>query len=436
MNRGLAVLSICASFVFLGASRKESPVKVIYESEKTKLVGERPLFFENGVKVMRTHNALTSDFENLYLVRTPHVKTVPLFLEELSEIEHFEAEQFAIVNITNPQYVETISHLMHREGIACGALFKMNGDAQLLPSEVTVTDPLIPVTTDVSEVRDMTALVSESSLRATIEELSAFNTRHARSNLGQTVPSWLADKYRVLAAGRDDVVVETFDHGSTLAQDSVVVRINGTTRPDEIVVLGSHIDSINHSSMSGSQARAPGSDDNASGTATNLEIFKILMAQNIRPERTVEIHGYAGEELGLVGSQDMAKKYKQAGKKVVSMVQHDMNLYKKPGAPDMIYFVTNNTVDSFNDSLGALIDRYVGVAWEKKRLSGGDSDHTSWFRQGYMTSFPFENPSSYNPKIHTKDDTVITASAFGQVAAFTKQGLAYVTHYAGLSETH
>jgi leucyl aminopeptidase len=263
-----------------------------------------------------------------------------------------------------------------------------------------------------------------------IQDLSTINTRFHSSTTGQQMPSILKAKYEELARGRDDVTVELFDHGGRTPQDSVVVRILGTSRPDEIVVLGSHIDSVNWSD--GSSSRSPGADDNASGTSTNFEIFRVLMESGARPERTIEIHGYAAEEIGLVGSQDMAQKYKAAGKNVVTMVQHDMNLYKAPGAPDKIWFVTNNTMDQFNSALGSLVDQYVGVQWGKKSLSGGDSDHTSWRRQGFATAFPFEDPSGYNRQIHTSRDSLETASAMTQAAAFAKLGLAYLAHYAGI----
>jgi hypothetical protein len=82
--------------------------------------------------------------------------------------------------------------------------------------------------------------------------------------------------------------------------------------------------------------------------------------------------------------------------------------------------------------MGALVDKYVGVQWGKKSLSGGDSDHTSWRRQGYVTSFPFENPGSYNHRIHTSGDSLDNAGAMTQVAAFAKLGIAYLSHYAGI----
>jgi leucyl aminopeptidase len=291
-------------------------------------------------------------------------------------------------------------------------------------------EPLVPVSEALSHVPRMVEKVSSERIRSMIQELSTINTRFHSSTTGQQMPSILKAKYEELARGRDDVTVEVFDHGGRTPQDSVVVRILGTSWPDEIVVLGSHIDSVNWSD--GSSSRSPGADDNASGTSTNFEIFRVLMESGARPERTIEIHGYAAEEIGLVGSQDMAQKYKAAGKNVVTMVQHDMNLYKAPGAPDKIWFVTNNTMDQFNSALGALVDQYVGVQWGKKSLSGGDSDHTSWRRQGFVTSFPFEDPSGYNRQIHTSRDSLETASAMTQAAAFAKLGLAYLAHYAGI----
>ena len=128
----------------------------------------------------------------------------------------------------------------------------------------------------------------------------------------------------------------------------------------------------------------------------------------------------------------MARRYKADGINVVAMVQHDMNLYKAPGAEDKIWFVTSNTLDGFNDLLGTLVDHYAGVTWGKKSLSGGDSDHTSWTRQGYAAAFPFEDPSSYNRHIHTRNDTIENSGAFTQAAAFAKLGVSYVSHFGGI----
>mgnify|MGYP001548785621 FL=1 len=221
-----------------------------------------------------------------------------------------------------------------------------------------------------------------------------------------------------------------YEHEDT-GQNSLVVRIEGQGKSDEILVLGSHIDSVNW--RNGSESRAPGADDNASGTSTNLEIFRILMEQGIKLERTLEIHGYAAEEIGLVGSQEIARQYRNDGVDVIAMVQFDMNLYNPAGTEDMIHLVTSNTLGGFNEQLSQLVGHYSGVPVASAPLFGGSSDHASWTRQGFAAAFPFEDPSSYNRQIHTAEDTIANSGRFDQAAAFAKLGVAYVLHFGGLA---
>lgn len=55
-----------------------------------------------------------------------------------------------------------------------------------------------------------------------------------------------------------------------------------------------------------------------------MEAFRSLVHNGFKPERPVEFHWYSGEEAGLLGSQDVADKYYQEGKRVVAMLQNDM----------------------------------------------------------------------------------------------------------------
>ena len=432
MKHFLLIVSASISALFLmGNAHERKPVTIVSSDAASQILsqGNSLLFEENGVSIIRLAAAVDSDFDNVYVVRMPHESEIPFFAERLGKVLHFEANQFALMRIDEPQQVEELSYRMHLNGSACGAMMRLEGD-EMVQKITAVGEPRIPVATDLPGVRTMVSQVSADRIGTMIDEVSSITTRYHSSPTGKAMAGLLREKYLALANGRSDVTVELFEHGTKTPQNSLIVRILGKTYPNEIVVLGSHIDSVNM--MGGSASRSPGADDNASGTSTNFEIFRILMANGVHPDRTIEIHGYAAEEMGLVGSQDMAQKYKAAGKNIITMVQHDMNLYKASGAPDKIWFVTNNTVDEFNTALGALVDHYVGVEWGKKALSGGDSDHTSWRRQGYVTSFPFEDPAAYNRKIHTEEDSLANAHAMTQVAAFAKLGLAYLSHYAGI----
>lgn len=364
-----------------------------------------------------------------YVVNTSKWPSAPGFVRSAGLVSAQVSGGFAVVEMT-VHAAEKLSSELHRSGMACGALVRLTDDPVSL-SPVAAPVPVVPIDQQLSQVVELGQEIDATRIEATIEELSAVTTRYYSSPTGIPVADWVAEKYLSLSKGRADITVSKYDHSSVRSnQSSVVVKISGTTRPEEIIVLGSHIDSVNW--QDGSSQRSPGADDNASGTATNLEIFRVLIESGARFDRTVEIHAYAAEEIGLVGSAHIAKDYRAAGKNVIAMVQHDMNLYKEPGAPDKIWFVRENTDDSFNNMLAALIDRYVGIPWAKGSLTAGSSDHASWRRKGYATAFPFEHPGNYNPHIHSAQDDTSHANAFSQTAAFAKLGAAYLAHFAGI----
>ena len=81
------------------------------------------------------------------------------------------------------------------------------------------------------------------------------------------------------------------------------------------------MDSINSRDTSG---RAPGADDDGSGSVNLLEAFRVLVTSGFQPESPVEFHWYAGEEAGLLGSQAIARDYKAKNIEVKGMLQLDM----------------------------------------------------------------------------------------------------------------
>lgn len=420
------VVGVILSTSALGAS--DSPVKIWRGVSKLAPVNpDRIVHADANSLVFKTAEAQEADFENVYVVNLHNWFAEPEWIFEYGEVLAFEPARYAVMRLL-PGKVEELSSRLHGLGLACGVLTRLYGDAVELELAAT-PNPILPVNVRDARVINFVSKVTADNIRSNIEFLSALHTRYHTSSTGQQVADLLAEKYETLRVGRADVSINTFSHGSRTPQKSLIVRIEGRTRPNEVIILGSHLDSV---AGFGGTSRSPGVDDNASGTATNLEIFRILMEEGIILERTLEIHAYAAEEIGLVGSQDIATKYKNDGINVVAMVQHDMTLWKAPGAEDKIWFVTSNTDSGFNGMLAQLVDGYVGLPWGSAALSGGSSDHASWRRAGFPTAFPFENPQSYNRHIHTSNDTLDNANAFNQAAGFAKLGLSYVSHFGGL----
>jgi len=81
--------------------------------------------------------------------------------------------------------------------------------------------------------------------------------------------------------------------GANDSSFNVIGEIPGTTKKDEIVMLGGHLDSWHG---------ATGATDNATGCSVAMEAVRILKALNQPLPRTVRIALWGGEEEGLLGS--------------------------------------------------------------------------------------------------------------------------------------
>lgn len=411
----------------LGSLASGQSVRIVdHSAALDEKAGQHLLYTDDSAKVIADAGVKKSFYNDLYVVLTPHAKKLPAEIAKAGEVIDFQPNKVALVRL-DPTKVEALAGHLHHEGLACGVLTKLSG-RPIFDREATTPSPILPLESVDNRVTALAKQASANNIKEIVTELSGIKTRHHNSETGKGVPELLVQKYTSIANGRSDITVETYSHEGT-SQDSVIVRIEGAdeTLKKEVIILGSHIDSI-----AWFGASAPGADDNASGTATNLEIFRVLVENNVKLDRTLEIHGYAAEEIGLVGSSEIANDYRDREINVVAMVQHDMNLWKAENAPDKIFFVTSNTESGFNAQLATLAKSYSGLPTESAALRGGSSDHASWTRAGFAAAFPFENPTAYNRKIHTTGDTIENSGAFDQAAGFVKLGLGYVSHFGGL----
>ena len=273
------------------------------------------------------------------------------------------------------------------------------------PSHGAAGRPELDYTLDrAAAVRSVLPALEASRIRDTIRELSAMPTRYYQSRTGAEASRWLRDRWRSLTT-RPDVTVELVDHG--WAQQSVVLTIPGSTRAGEVIVIGGHLDSIN---LAGTAIAAPGADDDASGIATITEVARALLARDYRPARTIQLMAYAAEEVGLRGSQRIARDYQQRGVHVVGALQLDMTNYQ--GSDKDIWLMKDFTSAPQNAFLIQLIDTYVGASWGLDACGYACSDHASWHGVGVPASMPFEARSrDHNRAIHTRRDTLETSDA-------------------------
>ena len=274
--------------------------------------------------------------------------------------------------------------------------------------------------------------VQEQRLYDTINHLSRYRNRYYASSHGRTSAEWIRDHWQSMAAGRSDVTTELFTACSTCStQPSVILTIRGWDLPDEVVVLGAHLDSINGSTRNDPNQLAPGADDDASGIATLTETLRIALADGWQPRRTVKFMGYAAEEVGLRGSNAIAQSFRAGGVNVVSVLQVDMTNYKSGAVTDMKLISDYSNTDLKNFFV-TLFDTYLapmGLTRSNTACGYACSDHASWTNAGYPAAMMFEagDPGGSFPYIHTPYDTLATMGESAQHSVkFTQFALAYL----------
>lgn len=72
---------------------------------------------------------------------------------------------------------------------------------------------------------------------------------------------------------------------------NLVFEIKGASKPDEILLMGGHIDSWD----TGSQT---GANDDGGGFITCFEAMRLLLKLGLRPKRTIRFIAWSGEEWG------------------------------------------------------------------------------------------------------------------------------------------
>lgn len=166
----------------------------------------------------------------------------------------------------------------------------------------------------------------------------------------------------------------------------------------------------------------PGADDNGSGSTVILETLRILLEAGFIPKRSVEFHWYAAEEVGLLGSLDIAEYYYNQMFNVVGMVNFDVVGYYVEGREEIALY-TDYTDERLTNFIKLVVENYLSFnTWFYRECKARCSDHASWHQYGFPSVFNKEAVSS--PFMHTIKDTIETVN-FRQVAEFVKLAVGY-----------
>jgi len=137
---------------------------------------------------------------------------------------------------------------------------------------------------------------------------------------------------------------------------NIVGYIEGTDSKlkNECVIISAHYDHIGYANAVDNDSIANGANDNASGTSTVIAIAKYFAAKK-KNKRSIMFVLFSAEELGLLGSDHLAKRLKSENINLYSMLNFEMT-----GAPlkDRDYVAFLSGYDLSN--MAIKINEYVG----------------------------------------------------------------------------
>jgi carboxypeptidase Q len=198
--------------------------------------------------------------------------------------------------------------------------------------------------------------------------------------------------YRMLKHGAVEVEIETTNSFSDKPVEvyNTVAELRGSEKPDEVVILGAHLDSWD---------LGTGSTDNGTGSMAVLEAARSLAKLNLKPKRTIRFVLFTGEEEGLVGSKEYVKAHASDLDKVSAVLVHDTGTGR---------VLTLGLHDNYQDR--QIVDQVLAPLRELKLLEptvrrSFGTDHASFDDVGVPGFYCVQDTAEYNKTHHSQSDT-------------------------------
>lgn len=282
------------------------------------------------------------------------------------------------------------------------------------------------------QIRALMDSVAIDSIEAYIEHLCSYHNRRYDSRYIWEVQDWLVSRYH--AFGVDTVMLHDFPVPDSTIEtaDNIIAVQWGAKTPQEFVVCGAHYDSWNDDGEDPDTIRSPGADDNASGVAGILETARLLSHYTF--DRSIIYANWCAEEIGLVGSAAYAHDMAEQGMDIVGYFNLDMTGYLQEGSDIHVHLMYTTQDSTIADYVYGFSHTYFpDMPIHQDWLAWGDSDYSSFNRNGYPAVHPFEDVRASSPYIHSRQDVLgLSVNSLEQSKRFTELNLGLVATLAGL----
>jgi Peptidase family M28 len=172
----------------------------------------------------------------------------------------------------------------------------------------------------------------------------------------------------------------------------------GTTRPDEMYILGAHMDGIGWGEAA---------NDDGSGTALVMELARIFSSADVQTERSIRFALWNNEESGLNGARayvdqrkDLQGKEEPPGSgrypepKWLGMIQHDMMLFDHgmPGPDGKVNPEQRPEAD-------------VNIEFQSTAKMAEQAQKLAWFVKAANEKYATDYPAAVGPHMTNTDST-------------------------------
>jgi hypothetical protein len=171
---------------------------------------------------------------------------------------------------------------------------------------------------------------------------------------------------------------------------NTVAELPGSERPDEVAILGAHLDSWD---------LGTGTTDNGTGSMVVLEAARTLQKLGLKPRRTIRFVLFSGEEQGLCGSRAYVEAHKAELPKISGVLVHDTGTGKVISLGLMGNYQDMEITEQVLAPLHTL-----GLLEVSERTMGG-TDHAPFNAAGVPGFYGIQEPAQYYQTHHTQADT-------------------------------
>jgi carboxypeptidase Q len=171
---------------------------------------------------------------------------------------------------------------------------------------------------------------------------------------------------------------------------NVVGELRGRERPEEVVVVGGHIDSWDVGT---------GSTDDGGGCVVTWEALRILKKLNLRPRRTVRVVLWTNEENGTRGGNAYRDRYRDQLANHVLMLESDSGVLR----PSNFGFTGSEAARARINEIAALLR---GIQLDRITSPGEGADIGPSVQAANIPAMSLEADGNYFLLHHTAADTV------------------------------